>query len=75
MAMSTSLFLLLLQRNELGMDMDPDTHSAPHQLLTDLILGHFNRTQQLEDNLKVPYYTNLLLFGSFEMAVTSRRFF
>lgn len=70
--MSTSLFLLLLQRNELRMHMDPDTHSAAHQLPTYLILGHFNRTQQLEDILKVPYYNNLLLL---EMAVTYRRFF
>lgn len=61
--MSTSLFLLLLHHNELGMDMDPDTQSAAHQLLTYLILGHFNSTQQLEDDLKVPYYANLLIFS------------
>lgn len=40
--------------------MDPDTQSAANHLLIDLILGHFNSTQQLEDDLKVSYYARLL---------------
>lgn len=62
LAGSASLFLPLLHHNELGMDTEPDAQSAAHHLLTDLILGHFNSTQQLEDDLKVPYYTHFLFF-------------
>lgn len=67
LAVSASLFLLLLHHNELGMDTEPDAQSAAHHLLTDLILGHFNSTQQLEDDLKVPYYTHFLFLFFFHL--------
>lgn len=74
--MSGSLFLLLLHHNEPGMATEPDAQSAAHHLLRDLILGHLNSTQQLEDDLKVSYYTHFLfLFFPSQTAAGFRGFF